>query len=134
MMGSMDTTRGAALERVTALARNDSAVLAIILFGSHARGEAESSSDVDVCLVLEPGVPLDLSASRKRLDYRAEADLELAIFQQLPLAVRSRVLREGRVVFVKDTDRLYELAIQTARAFEGFRHHHRRYLDAVGRD
>lgn len=133
-MGSMDTTRGAALERVTALARNDSAVLAIILFGSHARGEAESSSDVDVCLVLEPGVPLDLSASRKRLDYRAEADLELAIFQQLPLAVRSRVLREGRVVFVKDTDRLYELAIQTARAFEGFRHHHRRYLDAVGRD
>jgi predicted nucleotidyltransferase len=133
-MGSMDSPPGAALERVTGLARNDPAVLAVILFGSQARGEAESSSDVDVCLVLEPGVPIDLSASRKRLDYRAEANLELAIFQQLPLAVRSRVLREGRVLFAKDTDRLYELAIQTARAFERFRRHHRRYLDAVGRD
>lgn len=134
MMGAMDTTQGAAVERVIGLARNDPAVLAVILFGSQARSEAESSSDVDVCLVLEPGVPVDLSASRKRLDYRAEADLDLAIFQQLPLAVRSRVLREGQVLFVRDTDQLYELAIQTARAFEGFRHHHRHYLDAVGRD
>jgi predicted nucleotidyltransferase len=134
MMGSMDTTQGAALERVIGLARNDPAVLAVILFGSQARSEAASSSDVDVCLVLEPGVPVDLSASRKRLDYLTEADLELVIFQQLPLVVRSRVLREGQVLFVKETDRLYELAIRTARAFERFRHHHRRYLDAVGRD
>jgi predicted nucleotidyltransferase len=130
----MDATRSAALERVTLRARNDPAVLAVILFGSHARGEAEASSDVDVCLVLEPEVPSDLSASRKRLDYLTEADLDLAIFQQLPLPVRSRVLREGQVLFVRDTDRLYELAVQTARAFEGFRHHYRRYLDAVERD
>ena len=130
----MDATRSAALERVTLRARNDPAVLAVILFGSHARGEAEASSDVDVCLVLEPEVPSDLSASRKRLDYLTEADLELAIFQQLPLPARSRVLREGQVLFVRDTDRLYELAVQTARAFEGFRHHYRRYLDAVERD
>jgi uncharacterized protein len=130
----MDTTQGAALERVIGLARNDPAVLAVILFGSHARSEAASSSDVDVCLVFEPGVPVALSASRKRLDYLAEADLELVIFQQLPLVVRSRVLREGQVLLVKETDRLYELAIRTARAFERFRHHHRHYLDAVGRD
>ena len=43
-------------------------------------------------------------------------------------------LREGQVLFVRDTDRLYQLAVQTARAFEGFRHHYRRYLDAVERD
>jgi predicted nucleotidyltransferase len=130
----MDGTRSTALERVIARAQSDPAVLAVILFGSRARDEAGASSDVDACLVLEPHVPSDLSAGRRRLDYLAEADLDLAIFQQLPLPVRSRVLREGQVLFVRDTDRLYELAVRTARAWESFRHHYRRYLDAVGRD
>jgi hypothetical protein len=38
------------------------------------------------------------------------------------------------VVFVRDEDRLYELAIRTARAFEDFRPYYQRYLDAVARD
>lgn len=134
MIRSMSTKPSGAVERVTARAQNDPAVLALILFGSQARGGATSASDVDVCLVLEPGVPSDLPADRKRLDYLAEGDLDLTIFQQLPLPIRSRVLREGKVLFVRDADRLYELAVRTARAFEGFRHHYRRYLDAVGRD
>lgn len=130
----MDVTTSSALQRVITRAENDPAVLALILFGSHARGEAAAASDVDICLVLDPDIPSGLPASRKRLDYLAEADLDLTIFQQLPLPVRSRILREGKVLFVRDEDRLYEVAVRTARAFEGFRHHYRRYLDAVERD
>src|SRR2546426_1519947 len=48
----------------------------------------------------------DADGTRKRLDYLAEADLDLAIFQQIPLYVRSRVLKEGKVLFVRDEDRL----------------------------
>ncbi len=134
MITSMDVTASVALHRVIARAEGDPEVLALILFGSQARGEASSASDVDVCVVLDPDVLSGLPASRKRLDYLAEADLDLAIFQQLPLSVRSRVLREGKVLFVRDEDRLYAVAVRTARAFEGFRHHYRGYLDAVGRD
>ena len=133
-MGAVDVTTSAALERVIARAQNDPAVLAVILFGSQARGEAVSASDIDVCLVLDRGVPSGLPASRKRLDYLAEGGLDLSIFQQLPLPVRSRILREGKVLFVRDEDRLYQVAVRTARAFEGFRHHYRNYLDAVERD
>jgi predicted nucleotidyltransferase len=124
----------AALERVIARAQTDPEVLAVMLFGSQARGEAGAASDVDVCLVLDPDVPPGLPASRKRLDYLAGADLDLTVFQQLPLPVRSRVLKEGKVLFVRDEDRLYGVAVRTARAFEGLRHHYRRYLDAVERD
>jgi predicted nucleotidyltransferase len=123
-----------ALQRLTARAEGDPEVLAVILFGSQARGDAGPGSDVDVCIVLDPGAPSGLEASRKRLDHLAVSDLDVTIFQQLPLYIRSRILREGRVVFVRDEDRLYDLAIRTCRAFEDFRPYYQRYLDAVARD
>jgi hypothetical protein len=46
-------------------------------------------------------------------------DADLVVFQQLGLAVRSRILKEGSVVFVRDEQALYALATRTARAFEG---------------
>lgn len=60
-------------------------------------------------------------------------NLDVAIFQQLPLALRHRVLRDAQVLFARDEDALYEIAIRTVRAFEGFRHIHRAYLDEVAR-
>jgi predicted nucleotidyltransferase len=125
---------GVRLQRLIARVAQDPDVLGVILFGSQERGDAGPRSDVDVCLVLESGAPAGLSASRKRLEYLAGHDLDLTIFQQLPLYLRSRILKEGRVLFVRDEDRLYDIAVRTARACEGFRHHYRRYLDTVARD
>lgn len=104
-------------------------MLAVILFGSAARGEATSSSDLDVCLVLDPGTASQ--PERRRLEYLAGFDLDVQVFQALPLYVRRRVLREGQVLLSKDDDRLYELAIRTAKAFEDFKPIYRRYLEAV---
>lgn len=120
--------------RVVARAQSDPNILAVILFGSHARGEATAESDFDVCLVLASDSRSGLSAAEKRLEYLAEGDVDLAVFQQLPLCIRSRVLKEGSALFVRDEDALYALAIRTARAWEHFRHIHRMYLDKVARD
>jgi uncharacterized protein len=130
----MDAVTDPALDRLVARAKNDSEVLAVLLFGSRARGNASSGSDVDVCLVLMPEPRSDLDAARTRLQYLAGTDLDLVLFQQLPLHIRSRVLKEGRVLFVRDEDALYALAARTARACEGFRHIYREYLDHVARD
>jgi uncharacterized protein len=75
----------------------------------------------------------ELALGGKRLDYLTEGDVDLVVFQQLPLAVRSRILKEGTVVFVRDEPALYALATRTARSFEGFRHIHRDYLEQVAR-
>ena len=48
--------------------------------------------------------------------------------------MRSRILKEGAVLFVRDEDALYDVAIRTAKAWEDFRHIHREYLDQVARD
>ncbi len=130
----MDPVADAALARLVARVNHDPEVLAVLLFGSHARGDASRDSDVDVCLVLTAEPSSDLAAAHKRLDYLAGADLDLVLFQQLPLRIRSRVLNEGVVLFVRDEEALYALAVRTARAFEGFRHIHRAYLEQVARD
>ena len=122
------------LTRLVAKAKDDLGVLAVLLFGSQARGEATPRSDLDVCLVLGPDPIPQLDASQKRLDYLAETDLDLAVFQLLPLVIRSRILKEGQILFVRDEDALYALAAHTAKAFEDFRHIHRQYLDEVSRD
>ncbi len=117
------------LQRLLVRAETDPAVLAVLLFGSGARGEASSASDVDVCLVLRPEA--GVNPSEERIRYLAEFDLDVQVFQELPLYIRSRVLKEGRVLLVKDEDALYELAIRTAKAFEDFKPQYRRYLEAV---
>jgi len=127
----MDADR--ALARLVAHARGDADTLALILFGSRARGDARPGSDLDVCVVLTPARRSDLAMAEKRLEYLAAADADVVVFQQLPLHLRSRVLKEGRVEFVRAEDALYALAARTARAFERFRPIYRAYLDEVAR-
>jgi predicted nucleotidyltransferase len=120
-----------ALKRLLARASEDPAVLAVLLFGSAARGEETETSDVDVCVALRPGCYRDEEISHRRLDYMALGALDLHIFQQLPLYLRRRVLKEGKVLYVRDEDALYELASRTARAFEHYKHIYRQYLEEI---
>lgn len=121
------------LEKLLEKAQRDGEVLAVMLFGSAARREETRGSDLDVCLVLRPGTYDRMTLSRKRLDYLSSAEFDTQIFQQLPLYIRRRVLKEGKVLLVKDEDALYELAFRTAQAFEDFRHFYREYLEEVAR-
>ena len=119
------------IDRVLAKAQRDPRLLAVLVFGSVARGDATAHSDIDVCLVLGAGRYTPLETSRIKIEYLAEADLDIQVFQQLPLYVRHRVLKEGQVVFSRDDDALYELAYRTARAFERFKPIYHTYLDEV---
>ena len=57
--------------------------------------------------------------------------LRIHVFQQLPLYVRGRVLKEGVVLLCKDWDALYGIACRTAQAFDDFKPIYRAYLDQV---
>jgi len=119
------------LDRVLRRAATDPDVLAVMLFGSVARGEATTRSDLDVCLVLRGSRRSRHDLAAKRVTYLGDVDLDAQVFQDLPLYIRTRVLKEGRVLFCRDEDALYEVAFTTIRAFERFKRTYRAYLDEV---
>jgi len=121
------------LERLLSKAREDSNILAVLVFGSTARDEQTAASDVDVCLLLQPRKYDSLALSRKKLAYLQGNDLDVHVFQQLPLYIRRRVLKEGKILFARDLDALYALAFRTAQEFEDFKPIYRTYLAEVAR-
>lgn len=115
---------------VTAL-KKDPEILAIILYGSSARGENTPVSDIDICVVLMPGVRSALDLSRKKLAFASHFSGHISIFQQLPIYIRQRVLKEGKVLFSKDTDALYEVAFAFIRELFHFEPIYKEYLEGV---
>jgi predicted nucleotidyltransferase len=129
----MDKKKTAELDGLLASVKQDEDVLAVIVFGSAARQEQTPLSDVDLCLVMMPQRKDfgSTALSHKRIEYMKNNPLDVRIFQQLPLYIRVRVLKEGRILFVRDENQLYELAFRTAQAFEDFKHIYYGYLKEV---
>jgi predicted nucleotidyltransferase len=124
----MEQAKAIDIDKLLAQACQDADVLAVLLFGSVVRGEQSAHSGIDICLVLvPPRTPYESTLlSRKRLEYLAQFDLDV---QALPLYIRSRVLKEGKVLLVRDEDLLYAIAFRTAQAFEDFKPIYYRYLN-----
>ncbi|VVB60155.1 Uncharacterised protein [uncultured archaeon] len=110
-------------------AKKDKDIVAVMLFGSAARGE--KYRDIDVALVLRAGIDSG-SMFDKRLDYLGEfSNLDIQIFNQLPLYIRQRILKEGKILLQNDTDALYDIAFDTIRAYEDFKSIYEGYLEAI---
>jgi len=79
----------------------------------------------------------NISLSRKRLDYLAAIDpqgMDIQIFQGLPVYIRKRVLKEGKLKYCRDKERLYELAYKTVKEYEYFAPWLREYLEGLRDD
>ncbi|MBN2042391.1 MAG: nucleotidyltransferase domain-containing protein [Candidatus Aenigmarchaeota archaeon] len=115
-------------------ARRDENVIAVIMFGSRVRGGTRKDSDVDVCLVLKRGRMDRESLFRTELKYTgiAKSDkLDISLFQTLPVFIKTRVLREGKVLLSKNDEMLYDIAFSTIKEFEEFKKYYYEYLGAV---
>lgn len=112
-------------------AKLDEEILAIVLFGSSARRENVKNSDIDICLILKPNQYPPKYLSNKKFDYLKRFDLDIHIFQQLPLYIRKRVIKEGKILFCRNEEELYEIAFNMIQEFNDFEHIYYDYLKEV---
>jgi predicted nucleotidyltransferase len=114
------------LKRILEKARKDKDVLAVTLFGSYARKRTLPSSDIDVCLMLKPKRLSSLFISNKKLEYLSmvSSKYDIQIFQQIPVFIRVRILKEGKFLLNKDYDSMFRVAISSIKEFELFKKHY----------
>jgi predicted nucleotidyltransferase len=89
-------------------------VIAIILFGSVARGQAREISDIDICVVTKKGAPEPVKMDL--LSYGSEKT-DVSLFYDLPITIRFRVIREGKLLFCRDTPVLHAIMADTVREY-----------------
>lgn len=108
----------------------DEKVIAVILFGSYGRGE--EYRDIDLCIVLNKKYS-NIEMSKEALIYTSilSSKFDISIFQQLPLYIRKRVLKEGKILFCKDESLLYKIAFLTIREFNLFEKYYDAYLARI---
>ena len=110
-------------------AKTDGKITAVALFGSSLKGKGR---DIDLCIFLDKKYS-NLEMSKKQLDFmkNAKSNFDIQIFQQLPIYIRMRILKEGRILLDKNPEFLYNLAFDTIKEIEFFRKSYEIYLEEV---
>jgi predicted nucleotidyltransferase len=88
--------------------------LAVILFGSVARGQARDDSDIDLCIITGRDIP---EPEKMNLLSYGSGKTDVSFFWDLPITIKFRVLREGTVLFCKDNLALNAIKADTVREY-----------------
>ena len=102
----------------------------VILYGSAAEGRARAGSDIDLCIYYDGDREEAARFRFAALSLLCDDRYDIQIFSHLPLYVRTEVLR-GKVLYCPDERFLYDVAYQTIREFDDFKH---RLYDYIGKE
>jgi len=93
-------------------------VKAVYLFGSQATGKARPYSDIDICVIT--GKKITKKTKLSILDPSSKR-VYIHLFHELPSYIQYRVFRDGRALFVRDNDFVYELRMNTIQSYLDFK-------------
>lgn len=74
-------------------------IKAVYLFGSATTGKMHLNSDIDICIFLDK----ENDDAETKAMYFSSDNLDISLFDNLPLAIKFRVFREGKPIVIKDS-------------------------------
>lgn len=92
-------------------------VVAVALFGSHAKKRATPLSDIDICVF---GKKLREN-EKARIETLGNEKIRIVFFDELPLPVRFRIFKEGKFLYLKDEIFVNSLKAETVSYFLDFK-------------
>jgi predicted nucleotidyltransferase len=105
------------IEEIINLAKDDIDVIAVFLFGSYSRGE-KNYRDVDIGLLLKDN---NRDYIGKKARYWVSDIFDVAILNELPLNVLSRILEEGKILYKSDIEALEDFSYLVCKEWNDFR-------------
>jgi predicted nucleotidyltransferase len=93
--------------------RGEKNVLAIYLFGSVAEGSVTPLSDIDIAVVLSP---YDTQMVYEVMSYCSPI-IDISIFNDLPPFMKFAVMSKGKLLYVKDQEKLDEMEIMAMKEY-----------------
>lgn len=91
----------------------------VFIFGSQVTGDKRKDSDMDVCLYYDIKDKKKLHKLELFIKGVFPEKYDVNFFQFLPLPVKKEVFR-GKLIYAKDEDFVYNIALRTFKEFEGF--------------
>ncbi|MEK6950226.1 MAG: nucleotidyltransferase domain-containing protein [Nanoarchaeota archaeon] len=89
------------------LSRNKN-IVAILLYGSWACGEATPRSDIDLCIVAPKTEPQAVLSTVWRTVNVTARKYEVYVFEEMPLYLKMEVIDSHKVIYARDQGELYE--------------------------
>ncbi|RLG56941.1 MAG: hypothetical protein DRN95_06145 [Candidatus Hydrothermarchaeota archaeon] len=68
---------------------------------------------------------------KKGWSYSEYEDIDVQIFNTLPLYIKARIFKEGKLIHCKDEELLYDIAIRTIKEYELFKPRYKLYLEGI---
>ena len=102
-------------------------VVAIYLFGSHARGEANHLSDIDIALLLRPDLPeeamwrLGLRLNAEVCNILGTENVDVIVLNTAPLEAQFEIIRTGKLLHSSDENIRTEYEVQMMNAYWDFK-------------
>lgn len=117
------------IKKIIEKAKKDNEIAAVALFGSSLKGKGR---DIDICIFLDKKYS-NIQMSKKQLGFLKELDqnIDIQIFQQLPIYIRARIIGGCKILLDKNSDLLYNIAFDTIKEFGFFKKTYENYLREV---
>jgi len=93
----------------------------VFLFGSRAEGVSRNCSDYDIAVYYDAQEDERYLFLKKVLSI-VDLSFDVHTFQDMPLVLKSKVLRDGKILYCDDYEFLFRIANNVRREYEDFKH------------